>query len=92
MRELAQALGVLREFPDAAENPEYDARFAAVQKSVFEVAKRLAIHNTIEENQIYLWASSLLTETDQTDLARKINFELQNRPSRFSLEAWGNEL
>jgi len=84
MRELARAIGVLREFPD-------EAKLAAVGESVREIEKRLATHNEIEENQIYHWASTILTEPEQTDLAARINAELENRPPRFSLEAWANE-
>lgn len=92
MRELAQAVNVLRELPDRLESSESEARFAAVHNTVLEVEKRLATHNTMEENQIYLWAGSILTEAEQSDLAQKINVELQNRPSRFSLTAWESDL
>jgi hemerythrin superfamily protein len=79
MRELAQAIGVLRELP---------AELTAIGDVVREVEKRLATHNEIEENQIYRWASEILTEPEQMDLATRINAELENRPPRFTLEAW----
>ena len=83
MRELARAIGVLREFPEQID---------AVGDTVREIEKRLASHNEIEENQIYHWASTVLTEPEQTDLAARINAELENRPPRFSEEAWANRL
>lgn len=83
MRELARAVGVLREFPE---------QLANVRDTVREIEKRLATHNEIEENQIYHWASTILTEPEQTDLAARINAELENRPPRFSAEAWANRL
>jgi hemerythrin superfamily protein len=92
MRELAQAVGVLRNLPDQITALEDEARLASVHKTILEIEKRLATHNTIEENQIYLWAGSILSEAEQSDLAAKINAELQHRPSRFSVQAWENNL
>ena len=83
MRELAGAIGVLREFPEQID---------AVHNTVREVEKRLASHNEIEENRIYHWASTILTEPEQSDLAARINAELENRPPRFSEGAWANRL
>jgi hemerythrin superfamily protein len=82
MRELAAAIGALREFPE---------QIGALSDTVREIEKRLATHNEIEENQIYHWASTILTEPEQTDLAARINSELENRPPRFSVEAWANQ-
>jgi hypothetical protein len=87
MRELARAIGVLRELPAIDE-----AKLTAVHNTVREIEKRLATHNEIEENQIYHWASTILTEPEETDLAARINAELENRPPRFSEEAWANRL
>ncbi|HEX7334596.1 MAG TPA: hemerythrin domain-containing protein [Pyrinomonadaceae bacterium] len=84
MRELARAVNLLRELDEA--------NLSAVGDTVREVAKRLASHNDIEENQIYHWASTILSEPEQTDLAARINAELENRPPRFSAEAWANRL
>ena len=87
MHELARAIGVLRELPEHDE-----ANLDTVRETVREIEKRLATHNEIEENQIYQWASTILTEPEQTDLAARINAELENRPPRFSAEAWANRL
>ena len=84
MRELARAIGILRELP------EDEAKLGIVGNAVREIEKRLATHNEIEENQIYRWSSTMLTEPEQSELLARINAELENRPPRFSEEAWAN--
>ena len=88
MHELARAIAVLREL---AGSPGAEAQLTSVNDIVREVAKRLSTHNEIEENKIYLWASTILTDAQQTELAKRIDHELDNRPSRFSVAAWANE-
>jgi len=83
MRELARAIGVLRK-------PGDEAKWNVVVDTVREVEKRLATHNEIEENKIYRWSSTVLTEPEQLELLARINAELENRPPRFSEEAWAN--
>ena len=82
MRELARAIGILRNDPN----------LAVVGDIVREVEKRLTTHNDIEENEIYRWSSTMLTEPEQLELLARINAELENRPPRFSEEAWANSL
>ncbi len=82
MRELARAIGILRT----------GAELTVVADIVREVEKRLATHNEIEENEIYRWSSTMLTEPEQLELLARINAELENRPPRFSEEAWANSL
>jgi hemerythrin superfamily protein len=89
MTELARAVGTLREL---STSPEDAAGLNSVLDVVLEVEKRLANHNGIEENQIYRLASTMLTESEQVELATRINAELEYRPSRFSAEAWANKL
>ena len=88
MHELARAIGVLRELPNTTDN---ETELAAVANRVREVEERLATHNEIEENQIYRWSSTLLSESEQMELLTRINAELENRPPRFSAQAWGNK-
>ena len=88
MRELARAIAVLRELPKAIASASDEAKLTAVGDAVRKIEKRLATHNEIEENQVYRWASIILTETEQTDLVTRINAELENRPPRFTQEAW----
>ena len=87
MRELAQAIGVLREAPKSASD---ETKLITVGNTVREVEKRLVEHNEIEENQIYNLADTILSDFEQMELARRINAELENRPPRFSLETWEN--
>jgi len=92
MRELAQAIRLLRELGKTPELFERESRFTSVHNIVLEVEKRLVNHNRIEENQVYRWAGTILTEPEQIDLATRIKLELENRPPRFSAEAWANDL
>jgi hemerythrin superfamily protein len=85
MRELARAIAILRELPQS------DERWNAVSEAVRGVEKRLVTHNELEETTIYPWATAMLTDSEQSDLVARINAELENRPPRFSLEAWTNQ-
>jgi hemerythrin-like domain-containing protein len=85
MRQLAGAIGILRELRHGD-----DAALSAVATTVRAVEDRLATHNKIEEDQIYAQAGIILTEPEQMELLALINSELENRPSRFSEEAWAN--
>lgn len=85
MRELARLMGILRELPRA---PGFEGSLTPVLESVRTIENRLTAHNELEESQIYRWAGTILTETEQLELANRIRTELENRPPRFSLEAW----
>jgi hemerythrin superfamily protein len=87
MRELARAIGILREQIVGTTD---ETKLAAVRETVLEIEKRLATHNDIEEKKVYRWSSTILTETEQSDLLARINAELENRPPRFSEDAWTN--
>ena len=90
MRELAKAIGILRELPSDITHAGDEAKFDAVHNTVREVEQRLATHNDIEEDQIYRWSSTILNEPEQLELLARINAELENRPPRLSDEAWAN--
>lgn len=92
MVELARAVNILRELPKPIDRQEGDATLDSILGVVLEVEKRLENHNRIEESQIYQWASMILTEPEQLEVTQRINAELENRPSRFSAEAWANGL
>lgn len=91
MHELAQAIGVVRELAKSMDKTANEAGLAVVGDAVREVEKRLVAHNDIEENQIYSWASKILTQSERIELATRIDAEFKNRPPRFSVEAWTNE-
>lgn len=90
MRELARAIGILREIPRLLDDSEGEDKLSSVLDVVLAVEKRLADHNDLEESQIYNLATTILTETEQADLAARINAELEHRPRRFSVAAWAN--
>lgn len=92
MTAFAGAIGVLRELPSPLDSADSLARFTSVHEKVLEVEKQLANHNEVEEEQIYRWASTILTEPEQLELTARINAELENRPPRFSPDAWANDL
>lgn len=92
MRELARAIAIFRELPPQSFTAKNDAKLASVVRIIREVAERLAIHNKVEEDQVYRWSSTMLSETEQLELLAHINAELENRPPRFSEEAWANPL
>lgn len=91
MHELARAIGILRELPAKIDSASDEAKLTAVGNAVREIEKRLVTHNEVEENQIYRWTRTVLTEPEQVELAKRINAELEKRPPRFSLEAWANQ-
>ena len=90
MRELARAIVIFRELPPQILTAKNDAKLASAARIIGEVAERLATHNEVEEDQIYRWSGTTLSETEQLDLLAHINAELENRPPRFSKEAWAN--
>jgi len=92
MRALAHAVRVLRDLQPPFDSADNDASLNSVLDVVREVEERLANHNAMEENKIYRWAGTILSEPEQIDLATRINAELENRPPRFSVEAWANAL
>lgn len=88
MHELAAAVAVLR---DLGVHEDVQPRLAKLSASIVQLQKRLDVHNEIEENRIYRWASDLFDEREQVELAARINHELRNRPRRFDLERWEKE-
>lgn len=92
MRELARAVGILRELPRPLESSEDENKWNSVVEMVLSVKARLENHNELEEEQVYRWSDTILTKPEQTDLVTRINAELERRPPRFSAESWAKEL
>jgi hemerythrin-like domain-containing protein len=82
---------VLQQLLTALDKKDVQASHATVADTIREIEKRLATHNEIEENQIYHLAGTILSEPAQIELSTRINAELENRPPRFSAEAWVNK-
>src|SRR6185436_16515338 len=90
MSELAGSIKILRELENATDREKIEVGLNAVHDTVLEVEKRLAIHNEFEEILIYRWATLILNEQEQVDLAKRLNAELANYPPRFSPATWTN--
>lgn len=83
MRELSEAIIITRSLlADAAVSAD---PFKEVHDRVCAVQTRLVKHNEIEEQGIYAWTRSLLSEAEQSELAVRVNRELQNLPPRFEV-------
>ena len=85
MHELGRAMSTLRSLLRTTDPRGIEQGLNAVRETIFQVEKRLIIHNVSEENQIYRWASSVLNEPEQLELATRINGELSKLPARFAL-------
>ena len=90
MHALAQAIGSLRNLLKGTEHHTADGVIRRVSETVNDIEKRLVVHNEIEENKIYRWVSTILSGSEQADLATRIDAELANRPPRFSGKEWSN--
>jgi Hemerythrin HHE cation binding domain len=83
MRELSQAVARTRSLLTADNRNVAEQQLESVHTSVAAVEARLAKHNRIEEEGIYLWTSSLLSAAEQSALAVRVQRELANMPRRF---------
>jgi hypothetical protein len=83
MHELARAIATMR---DLIANNEQDVALVLkdVRARLGAVEARLAIHNKIEESEVYLWIATLLSDEDQAELSTRLQKELGNLPHRFS--------
>jgi len=85
MRELAGCVNTLRAL--AARGVPPDERLPAVKSRVVAVCERLAEHNRLEEEQVYLWRRALLNADEQKALLSALRREIENLPPRFSEDA-----
>ena len=83
MRELAGAVNAARELA-AQDGPPERERLLRIRGRASAVAERLAGHNRMEEEQVYLWSVALLTESELDTLREGMKREIENLPSRFS--------
>lgn len=91
MHQLALAVEIMRELLTLPEQLTVPEGMNNIKKIVHEVGRRLIRHNELEETQIYGWATVLLNSEEQQKLQEGITKELQNRPARFTLNAWSDE-
>jgi hypothetical protein len=83
LRGLAEAVNGLRALaaPDCAADA---GRLQMVREKVQAVAARLAEHNRLEEGQVYLWETTLLSENARAELRGRMKSEIENLPPRFA--------
>ena len=90
MHELARAVETNRELLTTSEQPMVNEGLKTIENIVGQIEQRLVQHNEVEENKIYHWASTLLSDDEQTKLTERITWELRNRPSRFTDNTWSD--
>ena len=90
MSELALAVKIIRGLTAGSDPSGIAAALDEIAEKVDQVARRLVRHNEMEEDQIYRWASTVLSNDEQVKLWQQISRELQNRPPRFTVDAWPN--
>jgi hypothetical protein len=90
MSELARAVKIIRDLPAGSDQSRVKEALGEITHKVKLVVQRLLTHNELEENQIYRWAAIVLTVEEQAELAPRISAELNNRPPRFTIQAWSN--
>jgi len=88
MHELANAIARIRALLNSSEAAAIDDGLKAVRNTICEIEQKLATHNQIEETQVYHWATIALNTDEQTELARRIDGELEKRPQRFEANVW----
>jgi hemerythrin superfamily protein len=81
MKELARCIVLMRELA-GNEHKDVPPELQRLQETLSEIARRLALHNHLEETEIYSWVDFLSEET-QAMLTKQIDAELANLPSRF---------
>jgi len=91
MHQLALAVEIMRELLTLPKQVTVPEGMNNIKKIVLEVERRLIRHNELEENQIYHWATILLSSEEQQKLQDQITKELRNRPARFTLNTWSDE-
>ena len=86
MRELSRAINFMRALLQASDHEPRDNQLKTVEAIVGRVAGRLATHNKLEEEGIYVWAGSVLSESERSELAARVLTELKRMPPRFEAQ------
>lgn len=80
MHELARAVKNLRLV--LADERRADELIDEASRMLSGVKERLAVHNELEEKQLYRWAEAIFRDARGDDLARGLKRELENLPHR----------
>lgn len=83
MDELTWAVKALKRLSFSPGMPEEAEIIDEIRTRVAAVTARLAPHNQLEEEAVYLWPGRMLDEAERTKLAQAIASELQDLPPRF---------
>ncbi len=86
MRELSRAIKSVRGLLKTSDNERRIQELETVEAIVGPVAERLATHNKLEEEGIYVWVGSVLNEPKQSELAARVQTELKKMPPRFEAQ------
>src|SRR5829696_1603912 len=82
MRELAGAVNAARELAAQDVPPDHE-RLLQIRGRAAAVAERLVEHNRVEEQQVYLWADSLIGRAELDTVRAGVRREIENLPPRF---------
>ena len=86
MHELARAITSMRGLLKASDNEPPSDQLQTVEAIVGSVADRLATHNKLEEEGIYVWVGTVLNELERSELAARVLTELKRLPPRFEAQ------
>lgn len=84
MHELAQSIAAMRALLNTTDRRLIGAELQRVHTTITAIRERLSAHNSVEENQVYLWPARLLNEVEQAALREHVEMELNRIPPRFS--------
>jgi hypothetical protein len=81
MKELAQIVRTMREL--VANSQTNRKELEQVRRRLSVLAKRLEIHNQVEEEQAYTWPKLLFDDQATVEIGERLRHELENLPPRF---------
>ncbi|HEY3025585.1 MAG TPA: hemerythrin domain-containing protein [Pyrinomonadaceae bacterium] len=82
MKELALTIKAMGEMAGSQE--AHFEEIEVLRQRLTIIKKRLEAHNLLEEEQAYVWPSTLFDERTMADLCDRLRHELENLPPRFA--------
>jgi hypothetical protein len=83
MRELASSTKQMRDLCAMPGGQSAANILQDVRRRVAAIRDRLDAHNKLEEERVYQWVNKLLSPREQTRLAAKLRYEIENLPPRY---------
>src|SRR5215216_5399424 len=77
MHKLKRAVEVMRKLLAVSEQSIVKQGLLEITNIILAIEQRLIKHNEVEENQIYHWATIVLSSEEQVKLAKQITAELE---------------